>query len=156
MLVKPIKRTEYLKKRIYISMGILLLSHVLIFISLYIFLLFFKVDNLFWMLFLIQAGLFLSQVAIYSLVLMITTFIPDFKLINILGVLLVMFFVVFEMIYRVTDLKWLTYFNPLCYIDTSFNLEHHRLSFDYLAAIIMLCFFSLTFTFNEYDSKEVA
>ncbi len=156
MLTKPIKRTDYLKVRIYISLAILVLSHILIFISLHITLAFFNVEHLFSLLFLIQLGIFLSQIAIYSLVLMITTFIPDAKLINILGVLLVLIFVMLEMVARVANQGWLTYINPLSYFNPNFTIEHKRLSFDYLAAMIALCFFSFSFTFNEYNSKEVA
>ncbi len=155
ILTKPIERKKFLTNKILIALLVLLLNFIIIFFFLLIVLLFYNVNHLFINLFLIQFGLLLSMFSLFSLILLITCFIPKAKIMNILSFTIVLILTVLAIIYKTTNLKILGYLNPLCYFDTSFTILNHRLSFDYLVAVIALSIFSFTFTFSEYEAKEL-
>lgn len=155
ILTKPVERKKFLQYKILIALLVLLLQCLIIFVMLFAFLFFYDIAGLFQNLLLIQTGIMLSMFSLFCLILLITCFVPKVKTMNILAFSIVLILVILATIYKTTNLKVLGYLNPLCYFETSFTITNQRLSFDYLVAVIALSIFSLTFTFSEYQAKEL-
>lgn len=150
---KPLQPKQYLKSKILIALGPLFLLNLIMFIfnSIYLSCL---TDNVIANLFLIQCGLLISQLTIYFIMLMFSTFIRNKSLFSLVSFFILALLFSLMVIYKMTDFKLLAYINSLCFFNYIEIITTKTFQIDYLAAWIIISFFAISFTFSLYDYKE--
>lgn len=148
--VNPLPKKIIYKKRALASLIHVVLVNVILFLTTYFMLLVFKIPHLFSILFYIFLAILMIQVCFYSISLVLFTFIKNKVATGVISIFILSFFIILDLIHKNTGLSFLAYINPLSFFDFNKIVSNRTIGLDYLFSFLIITFFSITFSYNEY------
>ncbi len=149
-ITAPIKKETFLKNKIILAIINIFILHILNYLVLIIYFSINKASNFYLGLLLIEIAIFLSSLAIYSIILAIVSFIKKRSYILATALTILFCFIILSLIYKITNFFVLSYINPLCYFNYIDILDNHELNLEYIICVLVI----LIFGFNISIYRE--
>lgn len=144
------KKKNHLIKKIILALLNIFMIDLMMFLFLGIYFKIYDIDNAFLISFLLMLADIVIEITIYSITIAISAFIKTNSIIYLTSSLVLIFFIIINIIYKITSFKPLAFLSPLCYFDFISIIDNLSLSLDYFASMIIISTFGLNLAICEY------